>query len=441
MGQDLTQLAEGIYHQKTKDYFQEVLSSYKNENYRSAVVMLYTVVICDLIFKLNDLRDIHNDEKARKILEDLETDKEENPVSPVWENNLIEKAFKEAKLLENDVYTHITTLKKYRNLSGHPVLNSLEILFRPNKEMVESLMINILEGLLNKHPLFTKNVFIPFLVEIERIKNDFSTESRLEIYLESKFFVHFNKELVEYIFKHLWKCVFKSNGKKEAENRNINYKVLLIIYKRYKEILFEYVKKEQSHFSDFLDEDSSILDKFVDFLSKYPNVYFLLKEHSKQLLNNRIQSKTSLKIKSYFLSDSLESHLTKLSNEFHTTAGNYYNQPYALNYILNNTDIDFLFKVCKEYSMLPKFYDLMIKHYYHSHSYDVADILFSCCIRPYYTEFSREQMELLLTEANHNPQCYNGRDAKDTHSILFHSAKEFFGEDVRKKYSYLFYSI
>ncbi|UII55434.1 hypothetical protein LS684_17640 [Cytobacillus spongiae] len=144
MEHNLAELVEGIYHQKTKEYFEEVLSSYEHQNYRSAVVMLYTVVICELIFKLNDLKDIHNDLKAKKILEDLEADKEDNPVSPDWENNLIEKAFKEAKLLENDVYIHITTLKRYRNLSGHPVLNSIEILHRPNKELVQSLMINML---------------------------------------------------------------------------------------------------------------------------------------------------------------------------------------------------------------------------------------------------------------------------------------------------------
>ena len=301
MEQNLAELVESIYHQKTKEYFEEVLSSYEHGNYRSAVVMLYTVVVCDLVYKLNDLKDIHNDDKAKKILLDLEADKEENPVSPDCENNLIEKAFKEAKLLENDVYTHITTLKKYRNLSGHPVLNSLEILYRPNKEMVQSLMINMLEGLLTKHPLFTKNVFVPFMVEIERIKSDFSTEERLEIYLESKFLVHFNKELVEYIFKHLWKSVFKSNVQRDTDNRDVNYRVLLILYKRYEEVLYAFIKKETAHFSDFLDEQSSILEKFVDFLSKYPDVYPCLKEHTRQILAKRVEDKKQLTIKSYFL--------------------------------------------------------------------------------------------------------------------------------------------
>ncbi|USK31253.1 hypothetical protein LIT32_26685 (plasmid) [Bacillus sp. CMF21] len=437
MEQNLAELAEGIYHQKTKEYFEEVLSSYEHENYRSAVVMLYTVVICDLVFKLNDLKDIQNEDKAKKILEDLETDKEENPVSSDWENNLIEKAFKEAKLLENDVYTHITTLKRYRNLSGHPVLNSLEILYRPNKEMVQSLMINMLEGLLTKHPLFTKNVFVPFMVEIERIKNDFSTEERLEIYLESKFLVHFNKELVEYIFKHLWKSVFKSNGERESKNRNVNYKVLLIIYKRYEEILFEFIKKENAHFSDFLDENSFILGEFVDFLSKYPNVYPLLKEHTRQILTNRIKDKKQLTVKSYFLSDSIKTHLVKLAYEFHTT-GDYYNQPFAHYHILEKNDIEFLFNISKRYDAHPEFYDLMVSHYYHSGQYSTADYIFDHCISPFFKEFNKDQFELLLKEANSNPQCYEGRHAKGNHKQLLETAKRLLGEEVEKKYNNLF---
>ncbi|MEC1395969.1 hypothetical protein [Peribacillus simplex] len=50
MENTVQELAEMIYHHKTKKYFDEVLNSFENENYRSSVVMLYTVVICDLVF-------------------------------------------------------------------------------------------------------------------------------------------------------------------------------------------------------------------------------------------------------------------------------------------------------------------------------------------------------------------------------------------------------
>ena len=43
--------SEDIYFAKTKEYFSEVISNYASGNYRSAVVMLYSVAICDLLFK------------------------------------------------------------------------------------------------------------------------------------------------------------------------------------------------------------------------------------------------------------------------------------------------------------------------------------------------------------------------------------------------------
>ena len=79
-------------------------------------------------------------------------------------------------------------------------------------------------------------MFSPFMDEIERIKNEFSNTERLKTYLESKFFIHFNKELTEYIFKHLWKAVFKSSSEREKQNREADYKVLLIIYQKKKDV-------------------------------------------------------------------------------------------------------------------------------------------------------------------------------------------------------------
>lgn len=48
---------DGIYFSKMKEYFKEVVSSYINGNYRSATVMLYSVAICDILFKLQELKD------------------------------------------------------------------------------------------------------------------------------------------------------------------------------------------------------------------------------------------------------------------------------------------------------------------------------------------------------------------------------------------------
>ena len=64
----LDHAAESIYNPKTREYFREVLQSRISANYRSATVMLWTVVVCDLLYKLQELRDLHNDTIATRIL-------------------------------------------------------------------------------------------------------------------------------------------------------------------------------------------------------------------------------------------------------------------------------------------------------------------------------------------------------------------------------------
>ena len=49
---------KNIHDHRTKKYFDEVYVSYANGCYRSATVMLWSVVVCDLIFKLQELRDL-----------------------------------------------------------------------------------------------------------------------------------------------------------------------------------------------------------------------------------------------------------------------------------------------------------------------------------------------------------------------------------------------
>ena len=82
--------SEKIYFTKTKEYFQEVISSYSNGNYRSAVVMLYSICICDLLYKLQELKDIYNDSTAINILQTIEATRTTADDKTKWENDLIE---------------------------------------------------------------------------------------------------------------------------------------------------------------------------------------------------------------------------------------------------------------------------------------------------------------------------------------------------------------
>ena len=75
---DIEEKMEAIPDPKTKELFKEVYSSYQHGNYRSAVVMLWSVVIADIIFKLKFLEDTYGNKKAGGILKDIKRKQDEH---------------------------------------------------------------------------------------------------------------------------------------------------------------------------------------------------------------------------------------------------------------------------------------------------------------------------------------------------------------------------
>lgn len=64
----IDELSEQIYSAKTREYFDEVIQSYYVGNYRSATVMLYSVVICDIVYKLNELIERYTSRISFKLM-------------------------------------------------------------------------------------------------------------------------------------------------------------------------------------------------------------------------------------------------------------------------------------------------------------------------------------------------------------------------------------
>ena len=94
----LEKVSENIHFGKTKQYFQEVMSSYSNGNYRSTVVMLWSVTVCDIVYKLQSLIDLYDDASAKKILKELTKQQEAEPRSASWEIKLIDDVYEKTQL-------------------------------------------------------------------------------------------------------------------------------------------------------------------------------------------------------------------------------------------------------------------------------------------------------------------------------------------------------
>ncbi len=83
--------SDKIIDARSRKYFEEVLQSCNTGCFRSAVVMLWSVVVCDLLFKLDELSTAYGDAIAQSILKDIEKLRISNPKSPDWEWALVEQ--------------------------------------------------------------------------------------------------------------------------------------------------------------------------------------------------------------------------------------------------------------------------------------------------------------------------------------------------------------
>ena len=181
--------SEDIYFSKTKEYFQEVVSSYSNGNYRSAIVMLYTVAICDMLFKLQELKDMFNDSIASEILTEVEKCRNEhdNKSKSRWEKEFVDNVYKKTDLLDLEAYTNLNHLYDHRNFSAHPALNDSYELISPTKETTVAHIKNILNSILVKPPIFIKNIVTTLTEDLKDKKHLYETEfEKLKVYLNNK---------------------------------------------------------------------------------------------------------------------------------------------------------------------------------------------------------------------------------------------------------------
>ena len=233
MGQfSLEEFSERIHFGKTKKYFQEVLSSYQNNNYRSSVVMLWSVAVCDIVYKLQNLVDMYADKIAQEILSELATMQTDRPRSSEWEIKLVDDVFAKTNLINSAEYENLKYLQKQRHLCAHPILNHDRELETPNKETVRSLLRNTLEGLLIKPPFYTQGIFDELLDDISENKEALNTRTKVKQYIESRYLNRLTSNLELSMFRSLWKLVFKLQNEDCEKNRVINLQVLEVISNR-----------------------------------------------------------------------------------------------------------------------------------------------------------------------------------------------------------------
>ncbi len=388
----IERLAEKIQMEKTKEYFREVISSYFNGNYRSAVVMLYSVVIADLLYKMRDLRDLYDDEAAKAILTRIEGIQNNNNRDASWENVLFEGVQQRTKFLSPDEYTNIEALRNHRHLSAHPALSHDINLFSPNKDTVRAHIRNMLEGVLIKPAIFSKNIFINLIKDISDNASKLAPDD-LEQYVNKKYFDSLPDWLINDIFKKLWKFVFIRRDAEIDRNRKINYKVLEILFRNNKEQILNYVRENSDYF-EVVTDDYNLFQPLVNFLFENPNFYDSFSEPKKILIKDKVNNNVQYKILSVFLYDDIDEY----------AKGAYTMIPELNNYFFGAAYIGFL----QCLSFLKKndieINALAIGMFAVSGSYSVADTRFSDLIEPNLERFTVSQLNDILSVMGENEQ-------------------------------------
>lgn len=403
----IEQRATQIFDARSKEYFSEVLSCYSAGNHRSAVVMLWSVVVCDLLFKLQHLVDLYGDAKAKGILAEIGQMQQDNERSPVWETKLVESVAEQTQLLDIAERENLLHLQRQRHLAAHPVVNANFQLHRPNRDTARALIRNALDGLLTKAPILSKQIVGDLVEDLEQASGILIDDKKLKAYLESKYFSRFNPEVEKAVFKALWKFVFRLTDEKCEKNRAINYSALNLLYSRNPGQFRAQIEADRDYFSTIATGGTALVC-LIHFLSRSRPIFGLLAEHAKTAIQHVVDNDVASRCLAWFTAASLPEHAERLREWF---VGDAYPE-------IGRETWDAL----REISDSPEWEKTVVRlasaYYVASTSYDGADKRFNEAIRPLLPKFDLDDCIELIRGIEQNGQTWERRGAYRDHREL-----------------------
>lgn len=403
----LEKISEKIHFGKSKEYFQEVLSSYQNGNYRSSVVMLWSVAVCDIVFKLQYLVDLYEDTSAQEILSELTLLQNSDQKSSAWEIKLIDDVYERTSLIDGAEYENLRYLQKQRHLSAHPVLNHDRELHTPNKETVRSLLRNTLEGVLIKPPFYTQKIFDELLDDISENSAALNTRKKIKQYVESRYLNRLTSDVELQIYRSLWKLVFKLDNEECEKNRSINFEVLKVIGHRNIGRLNELIMGERDYYSNIAASGEPVAF-LVFYFAQNSELYELLTEDAKLKIRYCIDTNDVGKTLGWFVKKNLHAHfndvLAWIEGDDHPT------------FLERQWDELFAINDSEEWQEL--FCKLMGAYYTCSTHFDQADTRFKTSIALYLHLFNIEALQFTIQKIEQNNQTYWRGLASIDHPII-----------------------
>jgi hypothetical protein len=395
--------ADRIIDTRTRDYFAEVTRSFSNECYRSSLVMLWTVVVCDLVYKLQTLRDLYGDASAATLLTDVEAKRLANPTSPDWEAYLLEEVFKRTKMLEVSEHAQLKHLQQLRHLSAHPVLSGTDLLFRPTKEDVRAQIRMALEALLMKPALFSKKIVNTLVADIATNKAVLISREKLKAYLEARYLPNMPLATERELFRALWKFCFKLNNTNTQANRQINLDTLSILYARNAATMRAMIDGDRPAFSN-VGPDAEPLDALILFLADHRELYASLDAAAQLLVGGRLTADIDNRVRARFTTPDMAAHLAALLAEESKDLA-----------LMTEPVWENLLDEAEAEGLVDEAVRIAVKVYGKSKSYDAADKRFSRFIEPVLPKLTVTTLTELLVLCEGNPQTYSRTRATYDH--------------------------
>lgn len=402
-------LKDKIFSPITAEYFEEVYSCYVNGNYRSAIVMLWSVVVLDTVEKLQTLKAMYQDPVAITILDSIKNLKEEDPKASAWELKLIDEVCEKTGLMDRSEFIDLKHIQQQRHLSAHPILKGKTELHTPNKDTTRALIRNALEIILIKPPVYASKILENIQADLDENGHLFTDWDIDEFrrYLNTKYFERMNLETKLKIFRTYWKFVMHLKNEDSQKTMYINHRLLTVLALDNLPDVERRITRDQDFYSKTSSDDSVIVP-MTAFLSKVPSVYKLLTSDAKILIKKAVESKMELCIVSYFKEDSLQAHHKYLQNRFkreYCADGIPYDRWENLRTSSQSKEMD------------KEFLKTLSTYYSESSTYDVADNTCNSIIR-FIKHFDIQSFKELLELAEENSQTYKRARAYSDYSII-----------------------
>lgn len=398
--------AEKIESSATRYYFKEVYSCYANGNFRAAVVSLWSVLVCDAVYKTQKLFELTGDAWAKKKLAEIQKLQQENSKSSEWELELFEGFYANKKFIGIGEISNIRDIQKKRHLCAHPVLSEDNALYTPSKDSVKSMILNALDDFLTRVNYYGKDIF-PILRDTLTENSEYYSELKNIKPLIVKYCQRLTPSAIYHIFKDFYKFSFRLDDEDSVKYRRMNRSACYHLYNELKKhpALVQRMKEEKDFFEN-VSFRTNTLTYLFPFLSLNRDLYDIFSSEMRDRLKvlrdkeNDEDLFYGLKITSMFSFKDADEYFGFLKEQLD-----------------NNTikrftiaECDFIFDVYHDIDCLEVVKGISISYAENSSTYDDADNRFDLILHESLLNyFSVDELNRLIDCFKTNSQIGNRR--------------------------------